>query len=386
MRRHNLGLVLGNLARSGPRSRSEIASSTHLTRGAVTALVQILSDNGWVHEADSVAGAKGRPRTRLKLTADGRALLALEITSGSVRVIVTTVAGDELLRTSADHRDTDADTVLALAAGLVSQALVAMHDACRRVIDATVIVLAPVGGSPARLLADAVLGWHDLDVVAELEQRVPELAAMPLRLSSDAPLSARAELSRLDGIRNAIYLKGDSNIGGALVISGAPVDGAHGFGGSLGHLPIVPHGSRCACGQHGCLLTVAGIPALLRAAGSEQILEKLSASAALDGFIARVLAGEPASSQAWSDAVPWIGRALRILTMATDPQVIVIGGHWARLTDSIRDAFDSDRPEISASTDFAVTVVPGVLGDDAGLRGALEAARDRVIRDPLGYK
>lgn len=383
VRRHNLALVLGHVARVGPTSRSEIAESTKLTRGAVTALVQVLIEADWLQAAESVGGNKGRPRTRLELTAHSLALLAVEIAPGAVRVLVTSVAGVELLSLRGEYRGADPDSAITVSARLVNEAVSTMESAGRRVVDATVIVLAPVGGSPARVLADAVLGWRDVDVVGALRHLTPGLDGASVHLASDAPLAARAEFRRLDGIRNAIYLKGDSNIGGALMIDGATADGAHGFGGSLGHLPIVPNGSLCACGQHGCLLTVAGVPALLRAAHLEDELQSLTAAAALDAFLSQVRAGEPNAVDSWTAATAWIGRALQILAMAIDPQVIVIGGQWASLTDSIRAAFDGDRPAIASTPEFAVTVIAGAHGDLAGLRGALEAARDRVIRDPL---
>jgi predicted NBD/HSP70 family sugar kinase len=386
VRRHNLVLVLDHIIRVGPTSRSEIATGTGLTRGAVTALVQVLIESEWLKETEAVGGAKGRPRTRLEVTADGLALLAIEIAGDAVRVLATTVSGETLIALREDLHSADPETVLGVASRLLTDASATLAEQGRRVVDATVVVLAPVGGAPARLLADAVLGWRDVDVLGRLSEAVSGIEAGALRLVSDAPLAAGAELRRLDGIRDAIYLKGDSNIGGALIVDGAAVGGAHGFGGSLGHLAVVPGGELCACGQHGCLLTVAGVPSLLRAAGAEDELGALPLSDALQELIARVRAGEPRAAQAWADAVPWIGRALRILAMATDPQVIVIGGHWAALSDSITSAFEHDRPEIAGAPGFQVDVRPGVLGDQAGLRGAIEAARDRVVRDLIATR
>ena len=128
----------------------------------------------------------------------------------------------------------------------------------------------------------------------------PRFERTPVRLSTDAPLAARAELRRRDGIRNAVYIKGDSNIGGALVVAGSTVVGAHGFGGTLGHIAVVPDGEPCACGQRGCLITVAGVPALLRSARLDEELGSLTASAALEVFASRVLADDPAAGSAWS--------------------------------------------------------------------------------------
>jgi len=386
VRRHNLALVLEYLIRTGPSSRSEIAAGAGLARGSVTALVQVLTEAGWLRESYTVGGSKGRPRTRLEIACEGHALLAVQIASDSASALATTVAGEDLVRVNVGHTGGDPAAVLNVTSSLVTQVLRRLRASGRRVVDATVVVLAPVGGSPARVLADVTLGWPDTDVVVQLRRRVPALRAVDLRLLSDTPVAAGAELRRLGGVDNAIYLKGDSNIGGALVMDGTAVHGAHGFAGSLGHIAVVPDGELCVCGQHGCLITVAGVPALLRAAQVGRGLDLLSPSAALDELVRRIEAGDPAATAAWDQALPWIGRALQILSMATDPQTIVIGGHWARLTPSIAAAFLADRPTIAGGADFHVDVVAGALGDEAALRGAVEAARDRIVKNPLALR
>ena len=151
----------------------------------------------------------------------------------------------------------------------------------------------------------------------------------------------------------------------------------------MAHLPVVPGGAPCECGQHGCLVTVAGIDALLDAAGDDRRRMRRSPSAALAAFVDRVVEGEAHAVAAWEAAVPWIGQVLQIVSAVADPHVIVIGGHWARLTPSIANAFQSNRPAIAAAgMPLATEVVAGVLGADAGLRGAVEAARDRLLADP----
>jgi predicted NBD/HSP70 family sugar kinase len=385
VRRHNLTLVLEHLVRAGPSARSEISDATGLTRGSVTALAQVLVEAGILNEADPVGGSKGRPLTRLELGADRIALLAVQLAADEVTALLVTLSGDELYRDARPHGRPmgDPEAVLDVLAEVVRGALDAAAAAARRVADATVVVLAPVGGRPARVLGDITLGWEEVDVVGGLLRRVPALPADIVRLESDIPLAATAELAALRSTGDAVFIKGDSNIGGAMVVRGRVVRGAHGLGGSLGHVPIVTGGASCECGQHGCLVTVAGIDALLDAAGDDPRPMRQSPSAALQDFVGRVLAGDGAAVAAWQGAVPWIAQSLQIIAAAADPRVVVIGGHWARLTATIADAFQANRPVIAAAgTPLAIEVLAGMLGADAGLRGAVEAARDRLLDDP----
>ncbi|MCU1411129.1 MAG: hypothetical protein JWR04_1836 [Rhodoglobus sp.] len=381
VRNHNLSLILAHLARVGPSARSEISDATGLTRGAVTALAQILTSAGLARELDSVSSGKGRPLTKLELAADGVALLAVQLASDDVTALLTTLSGEELYRRAVAHGRPmgDPEAVLDVLARVVEDVLGESKRLGRRVIDISVVALAPVGGEPTIVLADVSLGWLQVDVLAGLTARIPGIDGTPIRLGSDTPVAALAELELLKAGGDALYLKSDSNVGGAIISAGRNIEGAHGFGGSLGHVAIVPDGLPCECGQHGCLVTVAGVGPLLGDRG----WAKQGPSVALEEFVTRVEAGDPEAVAAWEAAVPWIGRTLQVLAMATNPGVIVIGGHWARLRDSIERAFLSNRPFAPGGRDeFEPAVVAGVLGADAALRGAVWAARDRFIRDP----
>ena len=390
VRRHNLSLILTQLVRSGPSARSELSRATGLTQGSVTALTKALVDVGVIRELEPLVIAKGRPITKLALAADGIAILAVQLSADDVTALLTTLDGDELLRVSRPHGRPmgDAPAVLDVLADVVRVAIDRSRELSRRLASLSVIVLAPVGGDPARVLGDVALGWGEVDVVAELRRRVTGIPSEVIRLSSDTPIAARAELRLFedgggDG-SDAIYLKADSNIGGAIVVAGTVVEGAHGFGGSLGHLSVVPAGVACECGQHGCLVTVAGIESLLAAEGGRAPWDPGAPSAALESFVGRVERGDPRAVAAWEGALPWIGRALQVLAMATDPGVIIVAGHWARLRASIEAAFVANRPHIARAGDgFGPVVLSSALGADAALRGAVWEARERLILEPL---
>ena len=388
VRRHNLSLVMNVLAQ-GSVARSEISTATGLSRGAVTALVSQLLDAGLIRETGQAVASKGRPLTKLELAADGVALLAVQIAADEATVVVTDLAGAELHRGSAPHHRPmgDPDAVLDVVARVVRNAFAATASLHREVIDTTVVVLAPVAGDPPKVVGDLWLGWDEVDVLAGLRARLPELNDRELRLVTDMPLAALAEMRHLGVLDDALYLKADSSIAGALVVGGRVIEGAHGLAGALSHVPVVLDGALCECGQHGCLVTVAGIEALTAAEGGDPGLARESPSAALAAFVDRVAAGDPRAVAAWGEALPYIAAALQILATAIDPRVVIIGGHWARLVDSIATAFAANRAAIVAvGSPLGTTVVAGPLGADAGLRGAIEAARARGLADPLGIK
>jgi predicted NBD/HSP70 family sugar kinase len=389
VRRHNLALVAHRLAERGPLSRSQLADATGLARGSVTALVAALVEAGVVRESEEPETAprenapRGRPLTLLRLAADDVALLVLQLDADQATAVLTAVDGRALFRASEHHGRPmgDPERVLDVLARVLARSLDAAAGLGRRVADLTVVVFAPIGGTPPVVVADTDFEWGVVDVLTGLRQRVP--AMPPAALASDGTVAALAELAELadagEGVRDLVYAKSNSGIGGAVVADGALIPGAHGFAGAFGHLAVDPHGARCLCGQRGCLVTVAGPDVVLAAAGLTAEVAERGLTDALRELVARIRAGEPRATAAWEAALPWIAHALRLVTMTVDPEVVVLGGFWAELAPSIAAAFEADGPAIASP----IAVVPGRLGEDAALLGAARVARDGLLDDPL---
>ncbi len=274
VRTHNLALVMRTLAEGGPSARSDLATATGLTRGAITALVGALADGGLVAESVSVPGERsGRPKTLIGIAADGVALVAVQIDADQVTVVVHDLAGTVLDRTSAHHGRPmgDPDAILELAASLLVSAFDRIAASGRRIAGLTVIVFAPVGGDPRVVVADTDLGWGRVDVLAGLAARVPGFPATAT-LAADAQLAALAERRLLGDVGDLLYLKSNSGIGGAIISGGHVVDGANAIAGAVGHIAIDYDGAPCQCGQRGCLVTVAGPDVVLARAGLGPLL------------------------------------------------------------------------------------------------------------------
>lgn len=386
VRLHNLGIVARYLVENGPSSRSQIADGTGLTRGSVTALTAALLDAQVISEAAPLeSGGKGRPLTLLSLAADGVALLALQLDADEVTALVTTITGVPLLRISEHHGRPmgQPDLILDRFADVLGRALDSDELRGRRLADVTIVVFAPVGGDPELVIADTDLGWGSVDVVGGLRSREPRLPDFA-RLTADSTLAAVAERSQLTDVRTMLYLKSNSGIGGAIIVDGSPVTGAHGFAGALGHLAVVPGGRLCGCGQHGCLDTVAGPDFLLEEVGLSDLLASDGLTAALDELTRRILEGEPRASAAWDAASNWIAHTVQMLVMALDPEVVVLGGYWAALADSVAAKVAALRPSIPGAVLLEQSATQGgTLGADAALLGAIWSARDRLLQDPL---
>jgi predicted NBD/HSP70 family sugar kinase len=279
----------------------------------------------------------------------------------------------------------DPEAIAAVRAATVDEVAAAVG---RRIADLVIVVWAPVAGTPPVVLADTDLRWGEVDLVTLTRTRSDavrsfEAAGGTVHLVADSDVAAIAEHASAGRPDGMLYLKADSGIGGAIVLGAREPQV---IGAALGHQPIVPDGIECECGQHGCLVTVAGPDVLLAAAGLTDLAVTAGPDAALAEFTARVRRGEPRASAAWTPACIEVARALQISTMAFWPEAIVLGGFYAGLAPDVAAVLRGIQPNIAQARALPVPRVVGSgLGPDAALLGAQRAARTRVIADPLRF-
>lgn len=384
VRRHNLGLVMAELAER-PLSRSDLARETGLVRGSLTSLSAELIDAGLVRESDVVAAAgRGRPSTLLEIAADDVATITAMLDADHAVVAVSSLSGADIARVGRRHGRPlgDADAVLDVLAAVIDEALTAAAAAGRVSIDLTVVVWAPVAGDPPVVLSNTDLDWGLTNVIAMLGDRIPRLRGASIGLVSDTTVAALEERADIGSPSDFVYLKADSSIGGVIVIDGQTVGGGERAASALGHLPIVADGAPCVCGQRGCLETVAGPAALLAASGLTALALDEGQDVAIDAFVTAVLAGDARAVPAWQRARAHVARALQTLALTAAPTDIVLGGYLAPFADEIAAELADIQPLLSLGR--VPTVHGSTLGADAALYGAERAARARVIDLLLG--
>lgn len=95
------------------------------------------------------------------------------------------------------------------------------------------------------------LGWINFPL-ADLLQKALNI---PVQLMQDSRAAAYGEyrIGGGAGHRAVVCITLGTGIGTGIVIDGQIFNGALGCAGELGHVPVVPGGRECACGQRGCL-------------------------------------------------------------------------------------------------------------------------------------
>ncbi|MFJ6887159.1 ROK family protein [Streptomyces californicus] len=393
VRRHNLSLVLRAVrdeGEHGEATRAGVAARVGLTRAAVSSLVEQLMAGGFLTESGKTfSGQAGRPGTALKVARTGPAGLGVEINIDYVSVCVVDLAGAGRIRRTEhlDNRGAPADEALARAARIAARTLDAASEQELRPVGATLALPGLISGGSVRQAPN--LGWNEVpaqelfaDALAALR---PGRPALPVASENEANLAALAELwfGALDDVRSFLYLSGEIGVGGALVLNGELLRGAHGFAGEIGHVVVDPAGPACRCGSRGCLEQYAGQSALLRAAG----IEGPGGAPGMTELERRAAAGDPRAVDAIGGAGRMLGRVLSGAVNLVDPDAVVLGGIYRGLMPWLSPP---------AAEELSGRVVSGlwspgggrlrassVAGDAA--RGAAALVVQDVLDDPVAY-
>lgn len=248
-----------------------------------------------------------------------------------------------------------------LAEQLTEAVAAAPHGRC---VGYGVVVPGIIEMSTGRVRAAPNVGWYDV----ALRDQLTGLTGLAGAVAHDVRSGGLAEwrLGSGIGVANLLFLPLGTGIAGAMVVDGRLLD-ADGYAGEIGHVRVAAAGDLvCACGQTGCLETVASaagvVKTYLRVSGTPGVL---TAREVAD----RARAGDGAAVAAFALAVEALTEALTLYLTLLAPEMVVIGG-------GLSGAVDLLLPQLTLGLERRLTfqrmprLVPAALGADAGLIGA----------------
>jgi predicted NBD/HSP70 family sugar kinase len=255
-----------------------------------------------------------------------------------------------------------------------------------RPIGATVAVPGLVDIGRGAVLIAPNLHWNDVPIAALLRERIDAPEELEIGVDNEANLAALAELweGAATGISDFMYCSGEIGVGGGLVLGGELFRGYRGFGGEFGHTTVEHDGLPCACGSRGCLETRAGLEPVLAAAGIEGDESGVRGlSRPVGELVRRAQAGEPVPLAALADCGRWLGIALGTVVNLLSPQAIVLGGHFAPMTQWLAPVISSELATRVLGGNGAVPpILSSSLGAEAAMRGAAATQLRRLLADP----
>ncbi len=384
VRRANLSAIATQLHLRGPLSRSELVARTGLTRSAIRGLIGEFVAAELATEERSVSlGIPGRPSPLVQPNPERAVVLALEIAVDSLAVALVGFGGEVLERRRVDRprAHLSPDQILGDLTALAAPVLARLRDRdVLLAVSAGVVGLVRRTDGQVRLAPN--LAWRDVPLATALSELLG--VGVSVAVANEADLGALAEHRRgaAIGVDDVVFISGEVGVGGGIIVGGQPLDGAEGYAGEVGHLPVNANGSPCRCGSLGCWETEIGERALLTRAGRAAN----GGRPAMDAVVAAAEHGSARDLEALAEVGRWLGIGLAGLANIFNPRIVVLGGLFGRIYPFVARTMNQelDRRVLGALREH-LEVVPAALGSDAPLLGAAELGFEPLLRDPATW-
>lgn len=226
-------------------------------------------------------------------------------------------------------------------------------------------------------------GWKDVPIAKDLAS----ITGLPVSIENDANGAAIGEMwiGAAKKWQDFIMLTLGTGVGGGVILGGKIWRGPDGAAGEIGHLTVVPDGRKCGCGNRGCLeryASASGLKETARNKLNEKEAEWLHKKTGGDPTAvgARVIEegarqGDLFCIERYKEIGVYLGVAMAQAALLLNVTRFVIGGGLAAAFDLFEPAARQKALEAGYTlSDDKLTIVPALLGDNAGILGAAKAA------------
>ncbi|RVA51635.1 ROK family transcriptional regulator [Mesorhizobium sp. M7A.F.Ca.US.001.01.1.1] len=324
-RPYNRRIVLESIRLHGPIARGEIARRVGLTVQTVSTIVRELEDQDYILSLREEPRGRGLPPATLRINPEGGYAVGIHITPLGISAALINLSGDVIESIYREAPNATPDRAFELIGAMVVE--LTRLRAGGRVLGVGMALPGPFDVESMSFVGPTTMtGWKDV----ALRERLAASTGLPAFFETDMAAAAMGE--RLYGLgaqfSEYYYLYFGVGLGGVMVHDGSALRGAWGNAGEIGHIPVVPGGEACPCGNSGCLERYLSLEALRRWNGSEA------------DWVAEV--------------APIFHNAVAVIENLFDPETVILGG--------------------LASTDL----LEMLAGSAAGLHNSVSARKDRT--------
>ncbi|MGC0249421.1 ROK family protein [Pseudactinotalea sp. Z1748] len=365
------------LVRSGQAlSRTALADHLNLAPSTVSQLVAKLIRLGLLEEGGSQRSTGGRKPRILTVRGSAGHVLAGELGSTHARVGLVDLAGSLV---------TYQEQPLSIAEGpepslhAVQQMFAELSTKAPRgsVLQGVSLGLpGPVDEAAGATISPSRMpGWHGYAVREWLEHRNQS----PVVVENDANLMAFGEYSSSPDLgANLVCVKVGTGIGAGVIAGGRLYRGTTAMAGDISHARVQAAGDRpCACGNRGCLETVASGAAIvseLRSQGVDII--------DVAGVIDLVHEGDPRATPLVRTAGHHLGSVLAVVVNFFNPSAVLLGGALSTCEPFIASVrsqlYESCHPLATRS----LTISSLATGENAVILGGARSILEQKISTP----
>ncbi|MCF6126018.1 ROK family transcriptional regulator [Mesorhizobium sp. M7A.F.Ca.CA.001.07.2.1] len=356
-RPYNRRIVLESIRLHGPIARGEIARRVGLTVQTVSTIVRELEDQDYILSLREEPKGRGLPPATLRINPDGGYAVGIHITPLGISAALINLSGDVIESIYREAPNAAPDHAFELIGAMVVE--LTRLRAGGRVLGVGMALPGPFDVESMSFVGPTTMtGWKDV----ALRERLAASTGLPAFFETDMAAAAMGE--RLYGLgaqfSEYYYLYFGVGLGGVMVHDGSALRGAWGNAGEIGHIPVIPGGEACPCGNSGCLERYLSLEARRRWNGSEA------------DWVAEV--------------APIFHNAVAVIENLFDPETVILGGLASTdLLEMLAGSAGGLHNSVSARKDRTTPrVVVARGGQHSVLRGAAALAVSGVLSPRFG--
>ncbi|MGW9111686.1 ROK family transcriptional regulator [Microbacterium sp. NPDC055683] len=332
---NNSGTVLDLIRSGGTISRVDLAARSGLTEASISRIVKQLLGEGVILETGRGESTGGKRPTLLQLNKGARHAVGMLLSDARVEYVLTDLSGAVIASAESPGLFHLTRAELIPQAAMSIDALIASSP-----VDPATVLGVGVATPGRQEISDYAsasnpFDRHEWDWRA-IQHELADATGREVSIENDSTCAAIGEYwaSRAPASSDFGVVNVANGIGFGLVTRGDVYRGASSNVGEIGHMVLDLDGPECACGNRGCLQSLASTPTIVRTVlADDELTARLglagTPSAIWDdyGVIARAAAsGDPAATAPIDAAARILGKALISLTNILDLERIVITG------------------------------------------------------------
>lgn len=365
IRSYNATSILRTLHAKGACTRAELARATGISPATVSRIVNQLAEAGLVQVKALAASSGGRRPALLEIDQTKLHVVGVELRRDQVAMILVNLRGEAIRQAAYPPGTLQPEALVTHLAQRIHRLIEEAAVDRGSLLGVGLAVAGVVNRAEGRVVRSVNLGWAQVPLAAQLEERLE----LPVLVENDANAAALSEVwfGQRHPPANLIFLKTEAGVGAGIVLEHQLFNGPRGMAGEIGHIPLIPDGHPCRCGQRGCLETYVNVRDVLK-----RYTELTGREADQETFFRRAAKGEPAARALVEEARQALTLTSAHVALLLDVEAIFIGGVWGAFSPAFVQEVEAGVQRVIDQTGLekSVRVHGASLGADADLMGA----------------
>jgi len=361
-------------------SRIELSKKTGLKTSTISNIVNSLVSEGLVIEKGTGESPLGRKPRLIKLNPSVFCVIGVEIEVTHITVGLMNVSGNLLakIETPIDENH-DTSKIMSIVISSIGKILRKAREKSLEIKGIGIGVMGIVEPESGVLRFSLHHHWRNLPIKSVVEEKFK----IPVVVDNDSRAMTLGEywFGAGQGVKNLVLINISDGIGSGVIIDGKLYYGTDGIAGEIGHASIDYKGSRCGCGNFGCLETfVSGLAITKRAKeaikeGTKTIITELVGEQ-LEKITGEIVCeaaekGDELGLKILRSAGEYLGVGIINVVNSFNPEMVIIGGRIIQKSKIIFELAKKVATErVLPITTNPVKIIPFFLGVNAGVMGA----------------